>query len=133
MISNETWNTLLFLNIYQDKKNESQLNPPKISSKQHNLLKSGRKLVPKWKSLITSAIYKYWSDRINGEINYYSTLKYLSPTYKIRKIHPIIRTNTVNQKDINRIPIGLKLATGNYMLQSMRAAYNQNPINLQTV
>jgi hypothetical protein len=30
----------------------------------------------KWKSLITSAIYKYWSDRINEEIKYYSTLKY---------------------------------------------------------
>jgi hypothetical protein len=37
----------------------------------------------KWKSLITSAIYRYWSDRINEEIKYYSTLKYLSPTYEI--------------------------------------------------
>jgi hypothetical protein len=34
----------------------------------------------KWKSLITSAIYRYWSDRINEEIKYYSTLKFLSPT-----------------------------------------------------
>jgi hypothetical protein len=42
----------------------------------------------KWKSLITSAIYNYWSDRINEEIKYYSTLKYLSPTYEIGKIHP---------------------------------------------
>ena len=58
----------------------------------------------KWKSLITSAIYKYWSDRINEEIKYYSTLKYLSPTYEIGKIHPLAKTNTVNQKDINRIP-----------------------------
>jgi hypothetical protein len=83
----------------------------------------------KWKSLITSAIYKYWSDRINEEIKYYSTLKYLSPTYEIGKIHPLAKTNTVNQKDINRIPTRLKLATGNYMLQTMRAAYNQNPID----
>jgi hypothetical protein len=37
----------------------------------------------KWKILITSAIYKYWSDRINEEIKYYSTLKYLSPTYEM--------------------------------------------------
>ena len=83
----------------------------------------------KWKSLITSAIYNYWSDRINEEIKYYSTLKYLSPTYEIGKIHPLAKTNTVNQKDINRIPTRLKLATGNYMLQTMRAAYNQNPID----
>jgi hypothetical protein len=83
----------------------------------------------KWKSLITSAIYKYWSDRINEEIKYYSTLKYLSPTYEIGKIHPLAKSNTVNQKDINRIPTRLKLATGNYMLQTMRAAYNQNPID----
>ena len=39
------------------------------------------------------------------------------------------KTNTVNQKDINRIPTRLKLATGNYMLQTMRTAYNQNPID----
>jgi hypothetical protein len=30
--------------------------------------------------------YNYWSDRINEEIKYYSTLKYLSPTYEIGKI-----------------------------------------------
>jgi hypothetical protein len=39
------------------------------------------------------------------------------------------KTNTVNQKNINRIPTRFKLATGNYMLQTMRAAYNQNPID----
>ena len=67
----------------------------------------------KWKSLITSAIL-YWSDRINKEIKYYSTLKYLSPTYEIGKIHPLAKTNTVNQKYINIIPTRLKLAAGNY-------------------
>jgi hypothetical protein len=36
----------------------------------------------KWKRLITSAIYKYWSDRINEEIKYYSTLKYLSQSHQ---------------------------------------------------
>jgi hypothetical protein len=49
-------------------------------------------------------------------------MKYLSPTYEIGKIHPLAKTNTVNQKDINRIPTRLKLATGNYMLQTMRAS-----------
>jgi hypothetical protein len=42
--------------------------------------------------------------------------EHLSPTYKIGKIHPLAKTNTVNQKDINIIPTRLKLATGNYML-----------------
>jgi hypothetical protein len=64
-------------------------------------------------------IAEHW---INEEIKYYSTLKYLSPTYEIGKIHPLAKTNTVNQKDINRIPTRLNLATGNYMLQTMRAA-----------
>jgi hypothetical protein len=54
----------------------------------------------KWKSLITSAIYKYWNDRINEEIKYYSTLKYLSPTYEIGKIHPLAKTNTVLEANI---------------------------------
>jgi hypothetical protein len=38
--------------------------------------------------------------------------EHLSPTYKIGKIHPLAKTNTVNQKDINIIPTRLKLATG---------------------
>ena len=32
-------------------------------------------------------------------------------------------------QDINRIPTRLELATGNYMLQTMRTAYNQNPVD----
>jgi hypothetical protein len=66
---------------------------------------------------------------VTEEVKYYSTLKYLSPTYEIGKIHPLAKTNTVNQKDFNIIPTRLKLATGKYMLQTMRAAYNQNPID----
>jgi len=83
----------------------------------------------KWKRLITSAIYKYWTARINEEIKYYSTLRYLSPTYEIGKIHPLARTNSVNQRDINRLPVRLKFATGNYILQTIRAVYNQNPVD----
>jgi hypothetical protein len=44
----------------------------------------------KWKSLITSAIYKYWSDRINEEIKYYSTLKYLSQSHQHMKLEKSI-------------------------------------------
>jgi type III secretory pathway component EscR len=46
----------------------------------------------KWKSLIISAIYKYWSDRINEEIKYYSTLilksviRFLLPGYTVGRL-----------------------------------------------
>ena len=54
---------------------------------------------------------------------------YMVDRFEPYQIHRLAKTNTVNQKDINRIPTRLKLATGNYMLQTMRAAYNQNPID----
>ena len=34
------------------------------------------------------------------------------------QIHRLAKTNTVNQKDINRIPTRLKLATGNLVRDS---------------
>jgi hypothetical protein len=45
-------------------------------------------------------------------------LKYLSPTYEIGKIHPLARTNSVNQRDINRLPVRLKFGTVNYIFCS---------------
>ena len=66
----------------------------------------------KWKSLITSAIYKHWSDRINEEIKYYSTLKYLSPTYEIGKIHPLAKQILSNRKISTEFQPDLNLQLG---------------------
>ncbi|VDI02142.1 Hypothetical predicted protein [Mytilus galloprovincialis] len=81
----------------------------------------------KWKKMTTTAVHKYWTTRINEEIMYYSSLKYISASsFKVGKVHPLTLANIANQRDINRIPIRINIATGTYILQTNRAAYNQN-------
>ncbi|CAG2207964.1 unnamed protein product [Mytilus edulis] len=84
----------------------------------------------KWKNMTTTAVHKYWTTRINEEIMYYSSLKYIpTSSFKVGKIHPLALANSANQRDINRIPIRIKIATGSYILQTNRAAYNQNNVD----
>ncbi|CAG2232446.1 unnamed protein product [Mytilus edulis] len=84
----------------------------------------------KWKKMTTTAVHKYWTTRINEEIMYYSSLKYIpTSSFKVGKIHPLALANSANQRDINRIPIRIKIATGTYILQTNRAAYNQNNVD----
>ncbi|VDI53577.1 Hypothetical predicted protein [Mytilus galloprovincialis] len=64
----------------------------------------------KWKKMTTTAVHKYWTTRINEEIMYYSSLKYIpTSSFKVGKIHPLALANSANQRDINRIPIRIKL------------------------
>ncbi|CAG2195799.1 unnamed protein product [Mytilus edulis] len=78
-----------------------------------------------WKNLITRKIYTYWREKINENSEGYSSLQHIACAYKIKTIHPILTTNTSNCRDINRIPIRTKVATGNYILQSNRAKFNK--------
>ncbi|CAG2239125.1 SLC5A6 [Mytilus edulis] len=78
-----------------------------------------------WKKLITRKIYTYWREKINENSEGYSSLQHIACAYKIKTIHPILTTNTSNCRDINRIPIRTKVATGNYILQSNRAKFNK--------
>ncbi|VDI76287.1 Hypothetical predicted protein [Mytilus galloprovincialis] len=84
----------------------------------------------KWKKMTTTAVHKYWTTRINEEIMYYSSLKYIpTSSFKVGIIHPLALANSANQRDINRIPIRIKIATGTYILQTNRAAFNQNNVD----
>jgi hypothetical protein len=40
------------------------------------------------------------------------------------KVHPLAKSTTYNIRDIARIPIRLKIVTGNYILQSDKAAFS---------
>jgi hypothetical protein len=42
------------------------------------------------------------------------------------KVHPLAKSTTYNIRDIARIPIRLKIVTGNYILQSDKAAFSRN-------
>jgi hypothetical protein len=49
--------------------------------------------------------------------------------YTPGKVHPNITTKGNSMREINRLPIKLKLLTSTYILQSNRAAFNQNTVN----
>ncbi|CAG2214778.1 unnamed protein product [Mytilus edulis] len=83
-----------------------------------------------WKKLISTKINSYWEKRINDESKLYQTLSYLEMSYKIGQCHPIARTVDANIRDIAKIPVRLKIATGTYILQTNRAAFNQNKIDV---
>lgn len=74
--------------------------------------------------MIKEKVRDYWSDRINNITRYYSSLKYIEGSYTIGKIHPLLSTNTSCTRDINRIPVRVKIATGTCILQSNRANFN---------
>ena len=83
----------------------------------------------KWKTLIKEKVRDYWSDRINNITRYYSSLKYIEGSYTIEKFHPLLSTNTSCTRDINRIPVRVKIATGTYILQSNRAKFNSGYVS----
>jgi hypothetical protein len=82
-----------------------------------------------WKSLIKSKIHSYWISTISEVCNLYSSLKYLKGSYKIGQCHPLATTISANMRDIIRIPIRLKIATGTYILQANRASFNGSQLN----
>ena len=58
----------------------------------------------------------------------FSSLKYLKGSYKIGQCHPLATTISANMRDIIRIPIRLKIATGTYILQANRASFNRSQL-----
>ncbi|CAC5414884.1 unnamed protein product [Mytilus coruscus] len=83
-----------------------------------------------WKKLISTKVNGYWEKRINDGSKLYPTLSYLEMSYKVGQCHPIARTVDANIRDIARIPVRLKIATGTYIFQTNRAAFNQNKIDV---
>lgn len=58
------------------------------------------------------------------------TLQNLSlSTYQPGDHHPILNTKPGNPRDVSRLHTKLKLATGTYILQTNRKAFNQNKVS----
>ena len=79
-----------------------------------------------WKREITSKVQKFWIEKILNQAKLYTSLRYLSLIYKPGQCHPIANTNTMNSREIIRIPTKLKIATGSYILQTVRAKFISN-------
>ena len=79
----------------------------------------------RWKTMVTTAVNRFWMARIVETTETYTSLQYLSSlNFKPGKIHPILRLGNFSARDANRIPVKSKMLTGTYLLQSNRAAFN---------
>ena len=54
----------------------------------------------KWKKIMIFKIKKFWKDKILSDKELYSSLKYLSPIYKIGYVLPLIEIQTVDTREV---------------------------------
>ncbi|KAK3108656.1 hypothetical protein FSP39_012687 [Pinctada imbricata] len=94
-----------------------------------NLLSSPMKK-EQWKILVTRAIYEYWKQRLVSNARLYSSLRYLSyDQFTPGRTHPIVSLCIGATREVPRLAIQVKLATGTYILQANRAAFNQQDVD----
>ena len=79
-----------------------------------------------WKTLIKKNINSYWISQITEKSTLYKSLKLLNGKFQFGRCHSVATTITANIRDIVRLPIRLKIATGTYILQQNRAAYKNS-------
>ena len=85
-----------------------------------------------WKNIVNKAVSDYWREHIEGCAKLYPTLQYLSTHYIPGKTHPIVNLSSRSIKEVQRIIVKLRIATGNYKLMTDMAYYNKNK-NLSAV
>ena len=76
-----------------------------------------------WKRTINKAINFKWKTQLLETKKLYKNLQYLNvgnPYYK--GIHNLLRINCTSARDVDRIPLKLKLITETYLLQTSKAA-----------
>ncbi|CAG2199771.1 unnamed protein product [Mytilus edulis] len=82
-----------------------------------------------WKNLMYSYINKYWKEYYTDISKLYRNISYLNvDEYHPGKQHPLIYIKTSSSRDINRLPVKLKLVSGTYILQENRSRFNQNNV-----
>ena len=77
-----------------------------------------------WKTMTSKKIKEYWTNKINNSVSNYKSLEFLTEGINIGKVHPMLTTTSANARDICRLPFRIKIATGTYIIQSKRAAFN---------
>lgn len=81
-----------------------------------------------WKKTVSSAINKYWTSAIQSQAILYSSLHWLNVScFSPGTRHPLVYLNG-DLREVPRLAVKLKIATGTYILQTTRAAFNQNPV-----
>lgn len=82
-----------------------------------------------WKRTVRMAVNNYWVATIKAQADLYSSLQWLNiNAYKPGVCHPLV-TSTGDLREVPRIAVKLKIVTGTYILETTRAAFNQNAVN----
>lgn len=81
-----------------------------------------------WKKRVSDAVNKYWISCILSQAALYPSLCWLSVgSFWPGNRHPLVCL-TGDLREVPRLAVKLKIATGTYILQTTRAAFNQNPV-----
>lgn len=80
-----------------------------------------------WKNTVKDAVNTYWRDQILQQSSLYDQLRYINTDcYKPGTIHPLVKTQTNSMREVRRIAVKIKLVTGTYLLQTVRAKFQGN-------
>lgn len=83
-----------------------------------------------WKSLIQKKINLHWWNNIKHQASLYKSLQFLTTNKCYAgKIHPLLQISCKSKRDVNRIPVKLKILTGTYILQTNRAKYKNYTVD----
>ena len=84
----------------------------------------------KWKSKVRAVVNQHWGENIKSLTPYFRSTRNLNiEQFRPGHTHPVLNIPLKSTKDISRIAPKLKLLTGTYVLQTNRAAFNQNAVN----
>ena len=82
-----------------------------------------------WKCKVDKHVNEHWTAIIKSRASLYPSLKYLEVEhYSCGNIHHLLKS-AKNVREINRIHTKIKIANGTYVLQTNRAAFNQNKVD----
>ena len=83
-----------------------------------------------WKSIVKDGINTYWTDRLQQEARWKTSLKHLGIlSCSVTTAHSVWTTTPFNRRDIIKAAIKVKLLTGQYPLQTVQARWKQHVNN----
>ena len=83
-----------------------------------------------WNRTVTNSVNSHWMMKIVEDAELYSTLRHMDTSkFQPGFIHPVADMETPSNREVTRLAVKLKIITGTYLLQSNRAAFNQNAID----
>ena len=76
--------------------------------------------------IVFKTIHAYWKNNILENAGNDVTLKHLDKIFTVGSVHPLLKWDLANPNGLKRIPVRVKVATGNYALQSNRAKFSES-------